>query len=79
MYELIIYICHITGSVEDLVATEQETFDAVIASEVVEHVPDLFTFIKACCDLVKVNSNLIIIHTYNKNQKPQDWITILKS
>lgn len=31
-----------------------EMFDAVIASEVVEHVVDLETFIQCCCQVLKV-------------------------
>ena len=44
----------ISGSVEDLVPTEAEQFDAVVSSEVIEHVADLKQFIDSCCKLVKV-------------------------
>ena len=44
------------GSVEDLVRTEAEKFDAVVSSEVLEHVADLNTFVESCCKLVKVSS-----------------------
>lgn len=56
---------YITGSVEDLVVTEAEKFDAVIASEVVEHVADLITFTEACCKLVKPGGSLFVT-TMNK-------------
>ena len=39
---------------EDLVPTEYEEFDAVVASEVIEHVNHLESFIESCCKLVKV-------------------------
>lgn len=39
---------------EDLVSTESEGFDAVVASEVVEHVADYISFVEACCGLLKV-------------------------
>ncbi|CAD5111174.1 DgyrCDS510 [Dimorphilus gyrociliatus] len=39
--------------VESLVEKRKETYDALVASEVVEHVNDLPIFIKACCQLVK--------------------------
>ena len=45
---------YIVGSVEDLVPTEAEQFDAVVSSEVIEHVADLKQFIDSCCKLVKV-------------------------
>ncbi|XP_052808818.1 ubiquinone biosynthesis O-methyltransferase, mitochondrial-like [Mya arenaria] len=56
---------YITGSVEDLVGTESEMFDAVVASEVVEHVADLEMFIEACCTLVKPGGSLFVT-TMNK-------------
>ena len=34
--------------------TECEEFDAVVASEVVEHVNHLDSFIESCCKLIKV-------------------------
>ena len=48
-------IKYIEATVEDLVGTEEGTCDAVVASEVVEHVADVPTFVTACCQLVKVN------------------------
>ncbi|XP_045197576.2 ubiquinone biosynthesis O-methyltransferase, mitochondrial-like [Mercenaria mercenaria] len=56
---------YITGSVEDLVGTESETFDAVVASEVVEHVADHVAFLESCCSLVKPGGSLFIT-TMNK-------------
>ncbi|KAH3729375.1 hypothetical protein DPMN_055343 [Dreissena polymorpha] len=56
---------YITGSVEDLVSTEAETFDAVVASEVVEHVNDLEAFMASCCSLVKPGGSLFVT-TMNK-------------
>jgi 2-polyprenyl-3-methyl-5-hydroxy-6-metoxy-1,4-benzoquinol methylase len=47
-------IKYIQATVEDLVVTEAGKFDAVVASEVVEHVADVSTFVTACCQLVKV-------------------------
>ncbi|XP_063403374.1 ubiquinone biosynthesis O-methyltransferase, mitochondrial-like [Mytilus trossulus] len=42
---------YIHGAVEDL--TEEGKFDAVVASEVVEHVSDVEMFISSCCKLIK--------------------------
>ncbi|PVD28163.1 hypothetical protein C0Q70_10748 [Pomacea canaliculata] len=58
-------IKYIQAAVEDLVPTEEESFDAVIASEVVEHVADASTFIRSCCQLVKPGGS-IFITTLNK-------------
>lgn len=41
-------------SLEEIVGETTETFDGVVASEVVEHVIDLETFIQCCCQVLKV-------------------------
>lgn len=58
---------YITGSVEDLVPTEHEEFDAVVASEVIEHINNLESFIESCCKLVKPGGSLFVT-TINKTQ-----------
>lgn len=45
---------YLSCSIESLVEERKETYDALVASEVVEHVNDLPMFIKACCQLIKV-------------------------
>lgn len=42
-------------TVEDLADEEPESFDCVVASEVIEHVTDKDTFISASTQLVKVS------------------------
>ncbi|KAM8778797.1 ubiquinone biosynthesis O-methyltransferase, mitochondrial isoform 1-T1 [Rhynchonycteris naso] len=54
-------------SLEDIVEETAETFDAVIASEVIEHVIDLETFIQCCCQVLKPGGSLFIT-TINKTQ-----------
>jgi polyprenyldihydroxybenzoate methyltransferase/3-demethylubiquinol 3-O-methyltransferase len=54
-------------SVEEIVEETAETFDAVIASEVVEHVIELETFIQCCCQVLKPGGSLFIT-TINKTQ-----------
>nr|XP_014694480.1 ubiquinone biosynthesis O-methyltransferase, mitochondrial isoform X1 [Equus asinus] len=54
-------------ALEEIVEETAETFDAVIASEVVEHVTDLETFIQCCWQVLKPGASLFIT-TINKTQ-----------
>lgn len=45
-------------TVEELAADEPESFDCVVASEVIEHVTDKDTFIAASSLLIKVGWNI---------------------
>lgn len=54
-------------SLEEIVGETTETFDGVVASEVVEHVIDLETFIQCCCQVLKPGGSLFIT-TINKTQ-----------
>ncbi|XP_006865921.1 PREDICTED: hexaprenyldihydroxybenzoate methyltransferase, mitochondrial [Chrysochloris asiatica] len=54
-------------SLEEIVEETAETFDAIVASEVVEHVIDLETFIQCCCGVLKPGGSLFIT-TINKTQ-----------
>uniref|UniRef100_A0AAA9T8F6 Ubiquinone biosynthesis O-methyltransferase, mitochondrial n=1 Tax=Bos taurus TaxID=9913 RepID=A0AAA9T8F6_BOVIN len=56
-----------TCSLEEIVKDTVETFDAVVASEVVEHVIDLETFIQCCFQVLKPDGSLFIT-TINKTQ-----------
>ena len=49
-------IKYIKSTAEDMSCSEAGTFDAVVASEVVEHVADIHLFISACSKLVKVRN-----------------------
>ncbi|XP_054110254.1 ubiquinone biosynthesis O-methyltransferase, mitochondrial isoform X2 [Callithrix jacchus] len=44
-------------SLEEIVEETPETFDAVVASEVVEHVTDLETFLQCCCQVLKARGH----------------------
>ena len=50
-------------TIENFVENNAESFDGVIASEVVEHVSDLPNFIKCCVELAKPNSNSPLLFT----------------
>uniref|UniRef100_A0A8D0BWR5 Ubiquinone biosynthesis O-methyltransferase, mitochondrial n=1 Tax=Salvator merianae TaxID=96440 RepID=A0A8D0BWR5_SALMN len=54
-------------TLEDIVEESSETFDVVIASEVVEHVADLETFVRSCGEVLKPEGSLFIT-TINKSQ-----------
>ncbi|NXL85959.1 COQ3 protein, partial [Alectura lathami] len=56
-----------SSSLEELVEGSVETFDVIIASEVVEHVADLETFIRCCSQVLKPEGSLFIT-TINKTQ-----------
>lgn len=54
------HVNYIHGAVENL--PEEGKFDAVVASEVVEHVSDVDMFISSCCKLIKVRKRFFINH-----------------
>ncbi|XP_064268856.1 ubiquinone biosynthesis O-methyltransferase, mitochondrial isoform X3 [Passer domesticus] len=56
-----------SSSLEEIVEESMETFDVIVASEVVEHVADLETFIKCCSQVLKPEGSLFIT-TINKTQ-----------
>jgi polyprenyldihydroxybenzoate methyltransferase / 3-demethylubiquinol 3-O-methyltransferase len=55
------------GSVENHAETNKEKYDAVVASEVLEHVVDQKSFLKACVETLKPGGS-IFITTFNKTQ-----------
>ncbi|XP_053143666.1 ubiquinone biosynthesis O-methyltransferase, mitochondrial isoform X3 [Hemicordylus capensis] len=54
-------------TLEDIVEEASETFDVVVASEVVEHVADVEMFIRCCGEVLKPEGSLFIT-TINKSQ-----------
>ncbi|PKU34693.1 hexaprenyldihydroxybenzoate mitochondrial [Limosa lapponica baueri] len=50
------------SSLEEIVEEFMETFDVIVASEVVEHVADLETFIKCCSQVLKDSSPALASH-----------------
>lgn len=55
------------ATVEELVAA-REQYDAVVCLEVVEHVPDVALFVKACADLVRPGG-MLVLSTINRTVK----------
>ena len=41
-------------TIESLATLERETYDGVVASEIIEHVNDQSGFVSACCQALKV-------------------------
>ncbi len=58
-------IRYAVGTAEDLAG---EVFDAVISMEVVEHVPDLGAFLKACATILKPGG-LLLLSTINRTAR----------
>ncbi|XP_075001657.1 ubiquinone biosynthesis O-methyltransferase, mitochondrial isoform X3 [Calonectris borealis] len=56
-----------SSSLEEIVEECMETFDVIVASEVVEHVADLEMFIRCCSQVLKPEGSLFIT-TINKTQ-----------
>jgi len=56
-------ISFVDSSVEDFSESNAEGFDAVVASEIVEHVSDLASFVRHCVRLAKSNSRSPLFFT----------------
>ncbi len=56
------------GTAEELAAEQAEQFDVVTCLEMLEHVPDAASVIKACADLVKPGGH-VFLSTLNRNPK----------
>ena len=44
------------AAIENIATAEAETYDGLVASEIIEHVTDQRGFVAACCQLVKVST-----------------------
>lgn len=62
---IICKVKYIHSTVEDIAATEENKFDALVASEIIEHVSDVDVFVEHCCKLVKPGGSLFFT-TINK-------------
>jgi len=58
-------IKYIHATVESIVESQAGKFDAIVASEVLEHVADVDTFVSSCCELVRPGGSLFFT-TLNK-------------
>lgn len=62
------YVC---STIEEHAEQNPEKYDAVVASEIIEHVPDQRAFLHACAKCLKVGGS-IFVTTINKTQA--SWI-----
>lgn len=53
-------IAYEVGSIEELASKNQEKYDAVVASEIIEHVTEKNGFVKACVQCLKPSGSLFI-------------------
>ena len=53
---------YIEATVEDLVEAGEKSFDAVVASEVLEHVAEPAAFVQSCCKVLKVRCRSIPVN-----------------
>ncbi|XP_043267053.1 ubiquinone biosynthesis O-methyltransferase, mitochondrial [Venturia canescens] len=58
-------LIYVHGTVEELANNEPQTYDAVVASEILEHVADKELFLKSCVDILKPGGS-IFVTTLNK-------------
>ena len=61
-------VCYRQISAEGLAAKQPESFDVVTCMEMLEHVPDASSVVKACADLVKPGGH-VFFSTINRNAK----------
>lgn len=59
---------YLHGTPETLVLEQQETYDAVMASEVIEHVADVELFVQSCAQLLKPGGT-IVFSTINRTPR----------
>ena len=57
------------ATIEDFTQSSRNSFDLVIASEIIEHVPDPTSFLAACRQCLKLDHKGIIVSTINRTPK----------
>ncbi|CAH0551323.1 unnamed protein product [Brassicogethes aeneus] len=67
-------ISYSAGCIEDFAKNNKEKFDAIVASEIIEHVTQKEEFLKACLECLKPNGS-IFITTINKTT-PANFVAI---
>jgi len=64
---IFIYFRYFNESIEDHVKSNSETYDAIVTSEVLEHVSNKHSFLTSCADCLKVFT--IVTNNYIDNFK----------
>ncbi|KYQ57840.1 Hexaprenyldihydroxybenzoate methyltransferase, mitochondrial, partial [Trachymyrmex zeteki] len=65
---------YIQTSVEDLCQKERESYDAVVASEVLEHVADVQLFLKKCVEILKPGGSIFLT---TENRTIASWLVVI--
>ncbi|XP_018368799.1 PREDICTED: ubiquinone biosynthesis O-methyltransferase, mitochondrial-like [Trachymyrmex cornetzi] len=65
---------YIQTTVEDFSQKERESYDAVVASEVLEHVADAQLFLKKCVELLKPGGSIFIT---TENRTIASWLVVI--
>ncbi|XP_018051354.1 PREDICTED: ubiquinone biosynthesis O-methyltransferase-like [Atta colombica] len=65
---------YIQTTVEDFSQKEKESYDAVVASEVLEHVADVQLFLKKCVEILKPGGSIFIT---TENRTVASWLFVI--
>ncbi|XP_018406124.1 PREDICTED: ubiquinone biosynthesis O-methyltransferase, mitochondrial-like [Cyphomyrmex costatus] len=65
---------YIQTTVEDFSQKERESYDAVVASEVLEHVTDAQLFLKKCVEIMKPGGSIFIT---TENRTVASWLVVI--
>ncbi|XP_011056599.1 PREDICTED: hexaprenyldihydroxybenzoate methyltransferase, mitochondrial-like [Acromyrmex echinatior] len=65
---------YIQTTVEDFSQKERESYDAVVASEVLEHVADVQLFLKKCVEILKPGGSIFIT---TENRTIASWLLVI--
>ena len=71
--ERVSYLC---GTIEEHAVDNKLKYDAVVSSEVIEHIHDKSSFIKACVETLKVNLTVILKNNESYSFISARWLNL---